>query len=144
MAMISVQTELGRSANSSDISNDELFSIVCAMVGPSTCWNISVGTPLLPKCLFNLRHREERMLQFGFHHNILYGHLMRLLGPLHTTFENVGNHQAMRRGWNPRPTSKRNNRFKRFSTRSVCGCCVCELGAVEPSTSWSQTGESIF
>ena len=35
------------------------------------------------------------MLQFGFHHNILYGHIMRLLGPLHTTFENVGNHQAI-------------------------------------------------
>ena len=35
------------------------------------------------------------MLQFGFHHNILYGHLMRLLGPLHTSFENLGNHQAI-------------------------------------------------
>src|SRR5437879_10090021 len=48
-----------------------------------------------PKCSFNLRHREERMLQFGFHHNILYGHIMRLLGPLHTSFENAGNHQAI-------------------------------------------------
>jgi hypothetical protein len=49
----------------------------------------------LPKCLFNLRHRKERMLQFGFHHNILYGHIMRLLGRLHGSFENVGNHQAI-------------------------------------------------
>ena len=93
--MISVQTELGRSANSSDISNDGLFSIASAMVDPKHWLEYFGWNSPLPKCLLNLRHREERMLQFGFHHNILYGHIMRLLGPLHTSFENLGNHQAI-------------------------------------------------
>jgi len=95
VAMISVQTELGRSANSSDISNDGLFSIASAMADPKHLLEYFGWNSPLSKCLFNLRHREERMLQFGFQHNILYGHIMRLLGPLHTSFENVGNHQAI-------------------------------------------------
>src|SRR6266513_1163823 len=93
--MISVQTELGRSANSSDISNDGLFSIASAMVDPKHLLEYFGWNSPLPKCLFNLRHRAEIMPQFGFYHNILYGHIMRLLGPLHTSFENVGNHQAI-------------------------------------------------
>ncbi len=93
MATISVRTELGRSANSSDISNDGLFSIDSATVDLQALAGI-FRLELL-QCLLNRRHREQRMPQFGVHHNILCVHHMRLLGRLHVSFEIAVNHQTI-------------------------------------------------
>src|SRR5437016_8761403 len=48
-----------------------------------------------PECSFRRRLRKESVVQLRVHHNALDGHLVRLPDPLHTSLENIGDHQAV-------------------------------------------------